>query len=143
MIHRESKQLFIGSYVIDAERNVRVIPSTEMPGRLTGNARHLTDPENKIYFASMEEGFYEVDVNTLEVTVINLDGNALEPPDVSVPLLPGYHGKGLYSSQGRLVYANNGENTAEARQRPDVESGCLAEWDGSEWKVIRRKQFTE
>ena len=31
------------------------------------DASHLTDPTNKIYFASMEEGFYEVDVNTLAV----------------------------------------------------------------------------
>ena len=39
-----------------------------MPGRLTGNARHLTDPAGKVYFATMEEGLYEVDVKTLEVT---------------------------------------------------------------------------
>ena len=38
-----------------------------MSGRHTGNARHLTDPSNKIYYGTMEEGFYEVDVNTLEV----------------------------------------------------------------------------
>ena len=44
MIHRESNQLFIGPYAIDAKGKVRVIPYTEMFGRLTGNARHLTDP---------------------------------------------------------------------------------------------------
>ncbi len=46
---------------------VRVIPWKTMPGRHTGNARHLTDPARKIYYGTMEEGFYEVDVNTLEV----------------------------------------------------------------------------
>lgn len=143
MIHRESKQLFIGSYAIDENRTIRVIPSKEMPGRLTGNARHLFDPLHKIYYASMEEGFYEVDVNTLAVQTINLDGNARQPADLSGPLLPGYHGKGLYSSQGRLVYANNGENTPEARLRPDITSGCLAEWDGKNWNVVLRNQFTE
>ncbi len=143
MIHPESQQLFIGGYVIDKDRTVRIIHPDTMPGRLTGNALHLTDPKNKIYFASMEEGFYEVDVNTLDVKTINLDGNAMTPPNVSGPLLPGYHGKGFYSSQGRVVYANNGEYTAEARRRPDIVSGCLAEWDGEEWTVIRRNQFCE
>ena len=66
MIHRESNQLFIGPYAIDGNGKVRVIPYTEMLGRPTGNARHLSDPENKIYYASMEEGFYEVNVKTLE-----------------------------------------------------------------------------
>ncbi len=68
MIHNESEQLFIGPYVINKERKVRVLPHNIMPGRLTGNARHLVDPEGKIYFAAMEEGFYEVDVHTLNPT---------------------------------------------------------------------------
>src|SRR5688572_7810282 len=68
MIHRESQQLFIGPYVIDAKGGVRVIPPKLMPGRLTGTARHLTDPAVKVYHATMEEGLYEVDVKTLAVT---------------------------------------------------------------------------
>ena len=67
-IHRESRQLFIGPYAIDAGGAVRVIPYSRMYGRPTGTARHLTDPANKVYFASMEEGFYEVDVRSLAVT---------------------------------------------------------------------------
>ena len=61
MIHRESGQLFIGPYVIDRDLKVRVIPPSAMFGRLTANMRHLTDPANKIYYATMEEGFYEVE----------------------------------------------------------------------------------
>ena len=141
MIHRESNQLIIGPYVIDANRAVRVIPPEAMPGRLTGNARHLVDPANKIYYATMEEGFYEVDVRTLAVAELYPDGNTRK--DVAGPLLPGYHGKGLYSGQGRLVYANNGEYSDLAKQRPDIPSGCLAEWDGTAWQVVRRNQFTE
>lgn len=141
MIHRESNQLFIGPYAIDAERNVRVIPYTKMFGRPTGNARHLTDPARLIYYATMEEGFYEVDVKTLEVKELYSDGN--HKSDAPTAPLPGYHGKGLYSGQGRLVYANNGEASAEARQRPDVPSGVLAQWDGEDWEVVRRNQFTE
>ena len=54
MIHRESQRLFIGPYVIDASRAVRVIPPGKMFGRLTGNARHLTDPANKTKEAAVK-----------------------------------------------------------------------------------------
>jgi hypothetical protein len=142
-IHRESQQLFIGPYAIDAQRNVRVIPYEKMFGRPTGNARHLRDPANKLYYASMEEGFYEVDVRTLAVTELFRDEQVKEP--FRRADLPGYHGKGLYSGQGVLVYANNGENSPLARQKPDIPSGALAEWDGvsEKWTVVRRNQFTE
>src|SRR5690554_1166711 len=45
MIHTESNQLFIGPYAIDKNRNVRVIPYEKAPGRYTGLARHLTQPD--------------------------------------------------------------------------------------------------
>ncbi len=140
MIHRESNQLFIGPYVIDAERNIRVIPFSRMFGRLTGNARHLTDPENKIYYATMEEALYEVDVKSLSVTPLYHDEQVKQQPKAD---LPGYHGKGLYSGQGRVIYANNGEKTSAARKNPFVPSGVLAEWNGSDWSVVLRNQFTE
>lgn len=141
MIHRESGQLFIGPYAIDSQRRVRVISPKVMPGRHTANARHLTDPAGKIYYATMEEGFYEVDVKTLAVKELYPDAN--RDKSVAGSLLPGYHGKGAYSGQGRLVYANNGEPSSAAQRRPDILSGCLAEWDGKDWQVIRRNQFTE
>jgi hypothetical protein len=141
-IHRESQQLFIGPYAIDAQRKVRTIPYDVMYGRPTGNARHLTDPANKIYTASMEEGFYEVDVHTLAVTELFRDEQLKDGRKAN---LPGYHGKGLYSGQGRLIYANNGEHGKEAQAKPDIPSGVLASWDGTaeKWTVVRRNQFTE
>jgi hypothetical protein len=143
MIHRESKQLIIGPYFIDAERHVRTIPYQTMPGRHTGNARHLTDPANKVYFATMEEGLYEVDVHTLAVTCFIADGNrgcAIAPGITSQ--LPGYHGKGFYCGQGVLVYANNGERGNV--QDPTIPSGALATWQGQgDWHMVRRNQFTE
>jgi hypothetical protein len=78
MIHPESQQLFIGPYVIDAQRSVRVIPPARMPGRPTRNARHLSDPAGKIYCATMEEGLDEVDVQSLAVKNLIRDGNALK-----------------------------------------------------------------
>jgi len=146
MIHGESNQLFIGPYAIDSAGNIRVIPYQQMPGRPTGNARHLSDPGHKIYYATMEEGFYEVDVRTLSVTRLYEDANGpylrKEADDVAGPLLPGYHGKGFYSGQGRAVYGNNGE-IGGGNLPPDTPSGCLAEWDGKDWLVVRRNQFTE
>jgi hypothetical protein len=153
LIHQESNQLFIGTYVIDKDRNVRVIPFSEAPGRYTGMARHLTDPENKIYLATMEEGFYEIDVHSLQIKTLYEDGAVISSEawlnhnDINAnkpnPLLPGAHGKGLYSGQGVLVYSNNGEAHPDALTDFDLESGALAEWDGKDWKVIRRNQFVE
>ncbi len=142
MIHRESQQLFIGAYAVDTKRNVRAIPSSKMFGRLTGNARHLTEPADKIYFATMEEGLYDVDVQTLAVTELWADEQRKQGRHAD---LPGYHGKGLFSGQGRIIYANNGDHAREALSNPRVPSGVLAEWDGTapNWIITRRNQFTE
>ncbi|WP_266364089.1 hypothetical protein [Tellurirhabdus rosea] len=149
MIHPESNQLFIGPYAIDSKGGVRAISYKAMPGRHTGNARHLTDPRGKIYYGTMEEGFYEVDVNTLMPTLLYEDGNikhekgADETSNQPTSLLPGAHGKGLYSGQGVMVYSNNGESGPQALQKFDIEAGSLAEWNGKSWKVVRRNQFVE
>ncbi|MFC6101390.1 hypothetical protein [Olivibacter domesticus] len=145
MIHPESHQLFIGPYAIDSGGKVRVIPYDKMPGRHTGNARHLSDPAGKIYYGTMEEGFYEVDVKTLAPTCLYPDGNVKKEKSkgISEAKLIGAHGKGLYSGQGVLVYSNNGELSKEAMERFDAPSGGLHEWDGKQWKMIRRNQFVE
>ena len=144
MIHKESNQLFIGPYAIDEKGKVRAIPYTVMPGRHTGNARHLIDPENKIYYGTMEEGFYEVDVNTLDVKELYQDGNSKKGiKDDTNNVLPGVHGKGLYSGQGVMVFTNNGEGTQEALKKFDVKAGVLAEWNGKDWNIVRRNQFVE
>ena len=142
MIHRESQQLFVGPYAIDRRGDVRVIPYDQLFGRPTGSARHLTDPAGKVYVATMEEGLYEVDVETLAVTELWADTQRAQGRRSE---LPGAHGKGLYSGQGRIVYSNNGEPGARARRDPTTPAGVLATWDGgdSQWSVVRRSQFTE
>ncbi len=141
-IHRESEQLFIGPYAVRRDGSVRVIPYSVMFGRPTGVARHLDDAENKVVYATMEEGIYEVCVNTLDVRELWADEQRQGGRKAD---LPGYHGKGFYSAQGRYVYANNGDHSREARTDPSVPSGALAEWDGRSeaWTVVRRNQFTE
>jgi hypothetical protein len=140
MIHRESNQLIIGPYLIDANRNVRVVPPSRMPGRLTAVARHLQDPANKVYVYDMEGALYELDVHTLAVRKL------------FNRVAPGAHGKGAYTSQGRLVIANNGNDIVNkakpAADDPGYASdreaaGCLAEWNGKNWAVVQRRQFTD
>jgi hypothetical protein len=160
MIHRETNQLLIGPYVIDATGGVRVIPPRKMPGRLTANARHLSDPARKVYYATMEEGLFEVDLATLEVnTLIGDDGinkscfdkafGAGDAPKgwfaAPTPKLPGYHGKGMMNGFGKLFYANNGEHSPEAKKNPFIPSGALGCWSrpGEDWCLVRRCQFTE
>ena len=156
LIHRESEQLFIGPYAIDKNRRVRVIPYERMPGRHTAIARHLTHPHTKIYYFTMEEGMYEVDVNTLDVNTLYLDSNMTPGGNDGGPRLPGYHGKGGYSGQGLVVYSNNGRIgtggvAGDGLIDLSLPSGCLASWNGEwggklspkGWHIIRDNQFTE
>ncbi|MEJ8844895.1 hypothetical protein WG954_21050 [Lacibacter sp. H375] len=141
MIHKESNQLITGSYFIDANGKVRVVPLTVMPGRMTATARHLFDPANMVYFYDMEGMLYEVNVHTLAVKKL------FNKP------VPGWHGKGGYTAQKRLIIANNGEHKvfdignedlkAGGAPKNDEEKGVLAEWDGKEWRIIERRQFTD
>ena len=147
MVHRETNQLVIGPYVIGDDRAVRAIPYAVMPGRPTGNARHLIEPDRKIYLATMEEGLYEVDLLSLAVREIFADGNGkgFTKPNYAGKDLPGYHGKGAYSGYGRVWYANNGEHGEQALHNPTIRSGALASWQpgDSVWTLVRRNQFTE
>jgi len=139
MIHRESNQLLIGPYLIDAKGEVRVIPPSVMPGRLTAIMRHLEDPANMVYYFDMEGALYEADVHTLAVKKL-----------FSKPI-PGWHGKGGYTSQGRLVLANNGEHASGSYKgllvggpaKNAEEAGALAEWDGNQWRIVERRQYTD
>ncbi|GAB5552715.1 MAG: hypothetical protein Sapg2KO_23060 [Saprospiraceae bacterium] len=139
MVHQESNQLFLGHYVINSAGEIRVIDIKKMPGRLTAIARHLSDPENKVYYYDMEGMLYEVDVHTLEPTLLGDDP------------LPGWHGKGGYTSQGKLILANNGGGIDKVdKWQVDTtgmfgpeDLGVLAEFDGQNYRVIERKQFTD
>ena len=140
MIHKESNQLIIGPYFIGAKGSVRAADLQKLRGRMTAVMRHLTDPANKVYFFDMEGAIYEADVHSLEVTKL------FEKP------VPGWHGKGAYTAQSRIVIANNGESGSVAAYKHllvggppknDEESGCLAEWDGRRWRIVERKKFCD
>ena len=142
LIHRESNQLIISNYLIDNEGKIRTIPFSQMTGRMTATARHILDPVNMVYFYDMEGKLYEANVHTLAI-----DRLFYKP-------LPGWHGKGLYTSQNRLVFANNGEMAVFPIHPADLkvgglpknedEMGILATWDGKQnWTLVERKQFTD
>lgn len=126
-IHTASNQLNIGPYFVDATRNVRVLrpagsSTGVIPGRLTGSAAHLTDP-NRMYIFTMEDGLYDVNPSDLSYIV--------RYPDVQSTgdkFLHGYHGKGCYTGQGRFVATNNGRNWNNGD--PTGPGGVLATWDG-------------
>jgi hypothetical protein len=136
MIHPETRQLIIGPYVIDRQGGVRAIPYEQMPGRPTATMRHLTDPTNKVYIYMMEGELYELDLQMFHVKHL-FDKHTL----------PGSHGKGAYTAQGRVVFANNGEwgwHEQWAKDHAyDGPTGALVEWDGADWRVVEREQFCE
>lgn len=142
MIHRPSNQLFIGPYAINAQGGVRAIDVTQLEGRMTATMAHLGDPYNKVYYYDMEGAIYEVDVYTLEVTRL------FEKP------FPGWHGKGAYTAQGKVVFANNGEHRPGSTEgyekllvggpsEHEEEGGALAAWDGQRFQLIERRPYTE
>ena len=100
------------------------------PARITAIARHLTDPANKVYIFDMEGPIWEVDVHTLA------------PRRLFVKPIPGWHGKGAYTGQGRLIVANNGalrtkdlegltwEAPESTWSKGPEDTGALAEFDG-------------
>jgi hypothetical protein len=143
-VHRETDRLVMGPYVIDSAGQVRAVSPKVMEGRLTAAARHLVDPAHKVYVYDMEGLLYE------------LDTASLEAKRLFTRAVPGWHGKGAYSGQGVLVVANNGEHVAgsAAKFKPfdyhvpntrasQDEAGALAEWDGTTWRLVRRRQFTD
>jgi hypothetical protein len=97
----------------------------------------------------MEEGFYDVDVKSLTPTMLYEDGNVKNKKETDESnnqhndLLPGAHGKGVYSGQGVMVYSNNGELGPKALVQFDIDAGSLSEWNGKNWTVVRRNQFVE
>ncbi len=135
MVHWQSNQLIIGPHVIDASRNVRTVESlTEI--RICSTMRHLTDPDNKVYMFGMEGEFYEMDVHTLETTLLFDLTEVLGVPD------HGYaHFKAAYSNFGRVVVVNNSYD--ERDFKAEEAAGRLAEWDGNEWHTLEKSPFVE
>ncbi len=132
-VHFPSSQLIIGPHVIDANHHVRTVPEL-VDIRLCGTARHLSDPENLVYMLGMEGELFELNVQTLAVKMIfDLTRELGTPPEGRC------HFKDCYSEFGRLVIANNDYSEADFLGRQ--QEGTLAEYDGTNWKILERKPF--
>lgn len=134
MIHAESNQLIIGPYFIDAAGNVRVVKELAAKHRLTAAMRHLTDPAGKVYYQTMEDVLFEVDVKTLAV-------RQLADVEKALDIVGKAHFKGGFCGQGRVIVANNSYDASD--QLTGSGDGRLAEWDGRQWTIIERTAFCD
>jgi len=135
MIHNPSEQAIIGPYFIDKLGNVRTCKELSKH-RLAATMGHLTDPENKVYFLTMEGLFFECDVHSLEVTLLFDLYKELEIPKT------GYvHFKDGFTGNGRVVVANNSYD--ERDFLGESFAGRLAEWDGksTKWTILEKTAF--
>jgi len=132
MIHSQSNQIIIGPHIIDVDGNVRTIEEIQ-EHRLTATMKHLNDPDNKVYFLTMEGLLLEVDVNSLRAKQLFDLNQELE---IQKP-----HFKGGHTGNGRVVVANN--TYEESEFEGTSANGRLAEWDGTKWTILEKKPFNE
>ena len=135
MVHWDSQQAIIGPHIIDAQGRVRTIPEMSKY-RLAAVMRHLTEPKTKVYFLTMEGFFWEVDLNTLESTLLFDLNKELGFPPGKPP-----HFKSGFTAQGRVVVAAN--RYWEEDFLGDTHGGRLAEWDGKKWTILEKNPFVE
>ncbi len=135
MIHNPSEQAIIGPHFIDKNGNVRTCKELSKH-RLAATMEHLTDPENKVYFLTMEGLFFECDVQSLESKQLFDLYDELEIPET------GYvHFKDGHTGNGRVVVANNSYD--ERDYTGESFAGRLAEWDGNSdnWTILEKTAF--
>jgi len=125
-IHHASNQCIIGPYIIDAGGKWRRIEGL-VEHRLTSTMRHLTDPQNRVYFQTMEGLFFEMDIGDLKPRLLfNLSEN------MKITEQP--HFKGGFTAQNRVVVTNNGFFKYGQNQ------AGLFEWEGGKtWRRISDK----
>ena len=132
-VHHPTNQLIVGPHVIDTDHNIRTV--TELIDiRLCGTAKHLVDPENLVYMLGMEGELFELNIHTLETTLLFDLTKTLDTPGEG-----SCHYKDCYTAQGRLVITNN--DYAEEDFLGKRSEGTLAEFDGQAWTVLERKPF--
>lgn len=125
-IHHPSNQCIIGPYIIDSKGKWRRIEGL-VKQRLTATMPHLTDPENRVYFQTMEGLFFEMDISDLKPRL-------LFDLTTGMKLTAAPHFKGGWTAQGRVVVANNGFYAYGQKQ------AGLFEWDGRKpWRRIADK----
>jgi len=134
-IHVQSDQAIIGPHFIDKDGQVRT--QKELSGhRLAATMGHLNSPKSKVLFLTMEGLLFECDVQTLEINLLYDLVKELKLPNSTY-----VHFKSAYTGNGRVVVANNSYD--EDDYLGNHRTGRLAEWDGTEWRVLEETAFVE
>lgn len=146
LIHEPTNQLIIGPHIVNANGNVRTFDSL-VNLRLCATMTHLQEPENKVYFLSMEGDFLEANVNTLETQhlfdltrELAVTNGVPHDHPIQVPTLAQPHFKAGHTAQGRVVVSNN---TYDENDFAGRGAGRLAEWDGESWRIIEHTAFVD
>jgi hypothetical protein len=155
MIHPASDSVIVGPHIIDDHGSVTTIPAlTEY--RLASTMLHLEDPENRVYFLSMEGALLETELHTLRTTVLTDLADELGVTKVKLDSLkaagtvktdtddaenPQPHFKAAHTANGKLIVANNTFSEFDFRGIHDA--GRLSEWDGHSWNTIEKRPFNE
>ena len=134
IIHKATDQLIMGPHLIDTEGHVRTIEAL-VPHRLAATMTHLEDPQNKVYFLTMEALLLELDLRTLEVKLLfDLTG------ELGLQDVEHVHFKDGFTGHRRVIVANNTYTERDYLGKPS--QGRLAEWDGRRWTTLETCQFS-
>jgi hypothetical protein len=135
ILHSHSNQILIGPHVIDMQGRIATIDAFR-EHRLAATMPHTADPENKALYLTMEGLLFEVDLHTLEATVLF---NLLDELEVAGDAYS--HFKAGYAIDNRIFVTNN---TYEDRDfSGEEQDGRLAMFDGASWQVIERNPYVE
>lgn len=134
LVHTPSGQLVLGAHLIDGERFVRTFDLRDH--RLTATMTHLRDPENWVYFLTMEGLLLEGNLHNLSVRQV-ADLNR----ELGIPAGAGTHFKGGATSGGKVYVANNTYDAGDERGEPT--GGRLACWDGTTWETLAETAFCD
>ncbi|MBU7004829.1 MAG: hypothetical protein HXS50_04630 [Theionarchaea archaeon] len=133
MVHWPSDQAFIGPHAIDASGRVRTVDALKNQ-RLAATIQHLDDPEDKVYFLTMEGLLYEVNVDSLQARkLFDL------VDELKIPAGANAHFKDGFCADGRLIVTNN--TYEEEEFLGSRNAGRLAEWEGEDWRIIEENPF--
>jgi len=133
-IHFPTSTLIIGPHLITPEHKITTIEELR-PYRLCGTSRHLVDPDRKVYLLAMEGEVFELDLIDHSCRqVFDLNDELGTEGEFKV------HYKDCYTGFGRLVVCSN--EYAEEEWAGERSRGRLAEYDGTNWRIIEHKPFT-
>ena len=133
--------IVIGPYVIDATGGIRTITDL-LHVRIGGMAEHLTR-NTSVYFLGMDGPLWEVDLVTLQATVLFDMMKELQMCEFPVACPEQPHFKAAHTMAGTLWVATN---TYEEEDDLSIQhGGRLATWrgPGTNWTIIERTAFVE